>query len=148
MVLGLRVDRLQISGKGNCCRPQIGDTKINPFSETLRMKFKVVFNYLTSIILFLILGGCISGPIEIASAPLAQNEKVIGQAHGSAGGVLLFGFIPIGQNTRFEDAYNQALQSQQGTTRLLNPTIKEQWFWAVILEGFAFQVDGTAVGPK
>jgi len=107
--------------------------------------------YLKSILPFIILIGligCISGPYEIKTAPLSPNEKILGKAEGSSGGVLLFGFIPIGQNARFKNAYNQALQTQPGSTRLIDPTIEEQWFYGFILEGFIFQIKGTAVGPN
>ena len=107
--------------------------------------------YLKSILSFILLtalSGCISGPYEIKTAPMAVDEKVLGEAAGSSGGVLLLGFIPIGQNTRFENAYNQALQIQPGSTRLIDLKIKEQWFYAFILSGFVFELEGTAVGPK
>ena len=108
----------------------------------------VYFRCILSFFISITLCGCISGPYEIKTTPLATNEQILGQTEGSSGGVLLFGFIPIGQNTRFENAYNQALQTQPGTTRLIGLTIKEQWFYAFILEGFNFQVKGTAVGLK
>jgi len=60
---------------------------------------------------------------------------------------MLFGFIPINQNTRFENALREAAQ-KAGGTRLTDVTISEQWFWAVVLDGFIFKVQGTAVGPK
>ena len=92
--------------------------------------------------------GCVSSPLEIKTSPIAPNEKALGEASGSATGILLFGFIPIKQNSRFQDAYTQAIQTHPGTTRLVNPIIEEQWFWAVVLDGFIFKVTGTAVGEK
>ena len=92
--------------------------------------------------------GCTSTPTQIQTAPVGPNEEVLGQATGSGGGVLLFGFIPIGQNSRFEEAYNEALHVYPGTTRLVDPTITEQWYWALLLGGFLTDVSGTAVGPK
>jgi hypothetical protein len=59
----------------------------------------------------------------------------------------LFGFIPINQNERFQSAYDRALQSK-GATRLVDPTIKERWFWAWVLNGYSFTVSGTAVKKK
>jgi hypothetical protein len=79
---------------------------------------------------------------------MGPNETALGEASGSSSGVLLFWFIPINQNGRFEDAYNEAIQVHPGTTRLVNPTITEQWFWALILGGFSTDISGTAVGPK
>lgn len=103
---------------------------------------------LIGLILCFMVVGCISTPTEIRTAPIGPNEKALGEASGSGSGVLLFWFIPIGQNGRFGDAYNEAIQVHPGTTRIVNPTITEQWYWALILEGFLFEVSGTAVGPK
>ena len=99
------------------------------------------------VMLFLVVG-CTSTPTQIQTAPMGPDEKVLGEAEGSGGGVLLFWFIPIGQNDRFEEAYNEALQVHPGTTRLVNPTITEQWFWGLLFGGFLTDVKGTAVGPK
>jgi len=60
---------------------------------------------------------------------------------------MLLGFIPIKQNNRFKVAYDQAIQNK-GADRLVNPTIKERWFWAWILNGYSFSVTGTAVKKK
>ena len=91
---------------------------------------------------------CVSTAVKIETAPITSNEKALGEASGSSTGVLLFGFIPIKQNSRFHNAYNQAIDMHPGTTRLVDPVIQEQWFWAFVLNGFTFNVKGTAVGPK
>ena len=44
-------------------------------------------------------------------------------------------------------AYQQALTTSGGT-RLIDITINERWFWAYILNGYSFEVTGTAVRPK
>ncbi len=93
------------------------------------------------------LTACHSVPLQIPTAPPGPDEEVLGPAMGSSTGIMLFGVIPIKQNTRFEAAYNQALQSK-GADRLVNPTIKERWFWAMVLNGYSFTVTGTAVKKK
>jgi hypothetical protein len=35
-----------------------------------------------------------------------------------------------------------------GGTRLTDVTISERWFWAFVLDGFIFKVQGTAVADK
>ena len=72
---------------------------------------------------------CQSVPLQITTAPVGPDEEVIGEAKGEWTGIMFFQFIPIKQNNRLEAAYNKALQSSGGT-RLVNPTIKERWFWA------------------
>ncbi|MBH0195678.1 MAG: hypothetical protein HP494_08820 [Nitrospira sp.] len=60
---------------------------------------------------------------------------------------MLFGVVPIIQNTRFENAYQEAVQ-KAGGARLTDVTISEHWFWAFVLSGYTFTVQGTAVGNK
>jgi hypothetical protein len=38
--------------------------------------------------------------------------------------------------------------AKAGGTRLTDVTISEQWFYAVVLDGFIFKVEGTAVANK
>lgn len=91
---------------------------------------------------------CHSVPLTIPTAPVGPDEEVLGEASGNQTGIMLLGFIPIKQNSRFQAAYDRALQSKEGATRLVDPTIKERWFWAWILNGYSFTVSGTAVKKK
>jgi hypothetical protein len=61
----------------------------------------------------------------------------LGKAEGSASGALGIGgtayyFIPMGLNSRYERAYNNALASAPGATALTNVTIQENWYWFVL----------------
>ena len=98
--------------------------------------------------LLLLCAACYSSPLTIPTPPLAANERVLGEADGSATGLMLFQVIPINQNERYVNAYHRALEKYPGATRILDPTITEHWFWAYILNGYIFEVKGTAVGPK
>lgn len=100
---------------------------------------KIFFVGLVAVFLF----GCVSVPLKIDN--LAQKEyDVLGEAEGSAVGIMLFNVIPIGQNTRFERAYDAAVQSKGGDA-LLTPEISESWFWAWILNGYKTTVKGTVI---
>jgi len=90
---------------------------------------------------------CQSAPVKLPSASIGPNEKSLGPTEGSSTGIMLFGVVPIIQNTRFENAYHEAVQ-KAGGTRLTDVTISEQWFWGVVLNGYIFTVQGTAVGNK
>jgi hypothetical protein len=90
---------------------------------------------------------CHSTQVKIPTAPVGPNEKALGPTDGASTGILLFGFIPINQNERFEKAYNQAVQ-KAGGSRLTDVTISERWFWAYVLNGYVFKVQGTAVANK
>ncbi len=99
------------------------------------------------ILVLLAITACQSTQLRFPAAPIGPNEKSLGQMEATSTGIMLFGFIPINQNTRFENALREAAQ-KAGGTRLTDVTISEQWFWAVVLDGFIFKVQGTAVGPK
>jgi hypothetical protein len=90
---------------------------------------------------------CHSTQVKIPTAPVGPNEKALGPTEGSSAGLMLFQVIPINQNTRFEKAYQQAVQ-KAGGSRLTDVTISERWFWAYVLNGYVFKVQGTAVGNK
>ncbi|MCB9898522.1 MAG: hypothetical protein H6825_11000 [Planctomycetes bacterium] len=91
-----------------------------------------------------LLAGCHGLPLTIPTEPVGPGEEVIGPVDGSATGLMILQFIPVGQNQRFQRAYDAALQ-KVGATRLVDVTIREDWFWAYILNGYTTHVSGTAV---
>ena len=98
-------------------------------------------------VLLLVTSACVSTPLQFPTAPIGPNEKSLGRTEATSTGIMLFGVIPINQNTRFEGAMREAV-AKAGGTRLTDVTISEQWFWAFVLDGFIFKVEGTAVGNK
>ncbi len=94
-----------------------------------------------------IAAACSSVPLRIPGAELEAGEVAHGQVTGESTGVMLFQIIPIGQNDRFQEAYERAMLSAPGATRLIDVTIQESWFWAWLLNGYNFKLTGTAVGP-
>ncbi|OQW35407.1 MAG: hypothetical protein A4E19_01160 [Nitrospira sp. SG-bin1] len=102
---------------------------------------------LLGMLLLMATTACHSTQVKIPTAPVGPNEKSLGPTEGNSVGMLLFGFIPIRQNERFENAYNQAVQ-KAGGTRLTDVTISERWWWGYVLNGYVFKVQGTAVANK
>jgi hypothetical protein len=96
-----------------------------------------------SLVLGALLGGCVSEPMSFRKCNMA-GATVLGEAEGHATGIMLFNFIPINQNHRFKDAYQDAL-SKLGGTCIVDPVIQERWFWAWVLNGYKFNVKGTVV---
>ena len=90
---------------------------------------------------------CHSTRVQIPTAPIGPNEKSLGATWGDDVGLLLFGFIPIRQNDRFVEAYNEAVQ-KAGASRLTDVTISERWWWGYVINGYVFKVEGTAVTNK
>ena len=80
--------------------------------------------------------GCASNPLKISTLQNKTADKdyqVLGPGEGGAVGIMLFDVIPIGQNSRFERAYEEAVKSKGGD-RLIDPVITENWFWGVDFE--------------
>ena len=96
-----------------------------------------------SLLLGTLVGGCASEPGSFRKCNMT-NATVLGQSEGEATGIMLFNFIPIKQNHRFKDAYQDAI-SKLGGTCLADPVIHERWFWAWVLNGYTFRVNGTVV---
>jgi hypothetical protein len=98
-------------------------------------------------LLLFLAAGCTSAPLRV---PTLQNQspardyEVLGEGEGEATGIMLFQVIPIGQNDRFEKAYDRAVKSKGGD-RLIDPVITEKWFWAYILNGYTTTIRGTVV---
>ncbi len=90
--------------------------------------------------------GCVSQPLKIPTTA-STPYTVVGEGKGSATGLMLFGLIPIGQNERFVRAYDAAVKSKGGDA-LIDPVIKENWFWAYVLDGYNTQISGTVIKYK
>lgn len=103
------------------------------------------------LIVVLFFFGCVSTPIRIPGKQCAKLPKedleVLGYAEGSSTGIMLFQFIPIGQNDRYVKAYNEAVDSLGGDC-LLDAQISERWFWAYVLNGYIAHVSGNVVKQK
>jgi len=111
------------------------------------MKNKMKKTSLISLgLLALLAAGCVSQPLKIPSVTTTNYEK-LGEGEGKATGIMLFNFIPIGQNERFVNAYNMAVKSKGGDA-LLDPVIKENWFWGYILDGYSTTITGTVIKYK
>ncbi|OQW63726.1 MAG: hypothetical protein BVN28_04150 [Nitrospira sp. ST-bin4] len=106
-----------------------------------------IMGVLLGAVLLFSTAACHSTQVRIPTAPIGANEKSLGQTEGNSVGMLLFGFIPINQNERFEKAYQNAVQ-KSGGARLTDVTISERWWWGYVLNGYVFKVQGTAVGNK
>ncbi|MFW8695344.1 hypothetical protein, partial [Mesorhizobium japonicum] len=72
---------------------------------------------------------------------------VLGPSEASATGVMLLGMIPIGQNSRFLRAQNEAILAKGGDA-MINTRIQEDWFWAWILSGYTTHVSGDVIKLK
>jgi hypothetical protein len=98
-------------------------------------------------VIFISTIGCASAPMRVPTPNSLVPDKdyqILGEGEGEATGIMLFQVIPIGQNDRFELAYERAVKSKGGD-RLIDPVITEKWFWAWILNGYTTKVKGTVV---
>lgn len=95
------------------------------------------------------LAGCASDFIKVAPEPPPQFSR-LGKATGSACGSLgviatAYHFVPMGLNSRYERAYNNALASVPSATRLVDVTIQENWYWWFIGTARCVTVTGEAI---
>lgn len=90
---------------------------------------------------------CQSTQVQIPTAPIGPNEKSLGPTVGHSTGFMIIGLIPVKQNERFVEAYNQAV-AKAGANRLTDVSISERWWWGYVLNGYNFKVQGTAVGNR
>lgn len=95
--------------------------------------------------LALLAAGCVSQPLVLPTqADLSKGYTVVGPSEGHATGLMLFAFIPIGQNERFVKAYDAAVKSKGGDA-LIDATIQENWFWGYVLDGYNTKITGTVI---
>ena len=95
------------------------------------------------VLIVLLLAGCSSDPLKFRKCDMT-NATILGESEGTSTGIMLFQFIPIGQNSRFDSAYQEAI-TKRGGTCLTDPVVEEKWFWAWVLNGYTFKVKGTVV---
>ncbi len=99
-----------------------------------------------------LLMGCASRTLEVRTPPadFSTSCKVLKNVEGSGGGLLLWGFIPLGVNGRFDNAYREALGSVSAT-HLIDMNVVDHWYYipglgcvlSVRIEGRAIQCEGS-----
>ena len=72
-----------------------------------------------------VLAGCTGAPMKTAHYD-SNQYTVVGHSEASATGLLLFGIIPIRQNSRFVRAQNAAIQAKGGDA-MINTQVQENW---------------------
>lgn len=87
--------------------------------------------------------GCTSSDVQLVSRPPEKATK-LGPARGTASGVLVFGILPFGTNTRTYRAYKDAIAQVPEATMLTDVAVEEFWlnlgiglFQQVIITGEA-----------
>jgi len=90
--------------------------------------------------------GCASAPVYLGPQA-GKPYEVVGKGAGGASGFMLFQIIPCGNNSKVQRAYDAAVKSRNGDA-LINPTIKETWYWAWIGDGYSTFIDGDVIKYK
>lgn len=94
----------------------------------------------------LVLAGCTGTPMTTQHYESSQYT-VLGHSEATATGMLLFGCIPIKQNTRFVRAQEAAIQAKGGDA-MINTQVQENWWWAYVLTGYTTKVSGDVIKLK
>ena len=101
---------------------------------------------IASAVLGLALAGCTGTPMNTKQYDSSQYT-VLGHSEATATGLMLFGVIPIRQNSRFVRAQDAAIKAKGGDA-LINTQVQESWFWAWVLNGYTTKVSGDVVKLK
>jgi hypothetical protein len=101
----------------------------------------------TILVLIILTGliiGCASSPMKVLTPPAnyVTSCKDLGDGEGTGSGFLFLHLVPLGINGRLVEAYQQAINSKGGT-HLLNPSVKDYWYWVYI-----GQINTTTVNGK
>ena len=96
-----------------------------------------------------LMAGCSSGFTTVAPQPPQQYAR-LGHATGTSCGSLgilatAYYFIPMGINSRVENAYNNAVASIPGATGLIDVTIQENWTWWFVTTSRCVTISGEAI---
>jgi hypothetical protein len=94
----------------------------------------------------LVLAGCTGAPMNTQHYDASQYT-VLGHSEATATGLLLFGVIPIRQNSRFVRAQDAAIKAKGGDA-MINTQVQENWFWAWVLTGYTTKISGDVVKLK
>lgn len=122
-----------------------GNVMLNLLAKILKRSLLAVVIFTFTIFLI----GCSSGFKTIAPTLPEKYEK-LGQAKGEGLGVLClvsptYNFIPIGLNSRVDEAYDRAVKSIPGATALTDVTYQETWYWLVIGTFRTVTITGEAI---
>ena len=107
---------------------------------------KYISKVVAAAVLGFTLAGCTGTAIKSPQYDSSQYT-VLGHSEASATGIMLFGVIPIGQNSRFVRAQDAAIKAKGGDA-LINTQVQENWFWAWVLSGYTTKISGDVIKLK
>jgi len=125
-----------------CAPPERWIPGVYPWSLAVKYLSKVVAAALFGVVL----AGCTGTPMNTKHYD-SNQYTVIGHSEATATGLMLFGVIPIRQNSRFVRAQEAAIQAKGGDA-MINTQVQENWFWAWVLSGYTTKVSGDVVKLK
>lgn len=125
-----------------CAPPERRIPGVYPWSLAVKYLSKVVATALIGAVL----AGCTGTPMNTRQYDSSQYT-VIGHSEATATGLLLFGVIPIRQNSRFVRAQDAAIKAKGGDA-MINTQVQENWFWAWVLTGYTTKISGDVVKLK
>ena len=104
------------------------------------------------VLISIILTGCSGTPVRVGTDTQQLNLENIDLSQGrnltaTASGFQLLLFIPIGINTRHEEAYNKLLAAAGGDY-VTDVKIKESWTYALIGTVYTTTMEATAYPRK
>lgn len=85
------------------------------------------------VLLAIVHAGCVSDTVKFANSStmtldFSHEKKILGKA----GGILLFGIIPIGVNSRQQSAYDDMMMKAGSGLQVVDINVVDQWKWVII----------------
>lgn len=102
---------------------------------------------MSAIALGLLMIGCASQPLNVRTPPadFSKSCEVLKDVEGSGGGLLFWGIVPIMVNTRFDNAYQEAL-GKVGGTHLMDVKMVDHWYYIPYVGTlFILNLEGKAI---
>lgn len=113
------------------------------------MNFKRCLTVAAPLLTAMLLGACASGFTKVSPTPPANYQNLgptTGKACGSLGAIATAYYaIPMGLNSRVENAYIDALNKVPEAKSLTNVTMQEDWFWWLIGTARCVTLTGDAI---
>ena len=93
--------------------------------------------------------GCVGNTYRLAQVDYDHSKyESLGIAKGYAGGAMIYPwFIPAAVNSTIERASRDAIK-QRGGDDIVNVTVQQKWWWALVFQLFRVSVEGEVIKAK
>ena len=114
----------------------------------LQGAIEMLLRSLGTLIILTAITGCQGRAYTMANVQLdLKKYEIVGKGETDATGLHIIGLIPV-QNTNKVSRAVERILEEHGGDELINISVQESWFWALVLNGFKVHVSGTVLKKK